>query len=88
MKYRRKPEIVEAVQWWKHGDSPLVEFPQFKQPPSPDEIHYQCKFRFLDHGMIFNGTIFCPGLWVVDSNDGVKIMSDDEFNDEFEPVEE
>jgi hypothetical protein len=25
MKYRKKPVVIEATQWFKHGDHPMVE---------------------------------------------------------------
>ena len=31
MKYRKKPVVIEAVQWFKHGDCPQVTEPSAEQ---------------------------------------------------------
>ena len=38
MKFRKKPVVIEAVQWWTHGDHPKVK-PVFKC--GPDDEHWE-----------------------------------------------
>jgi hypothetical protein len=36
MKYRKKPVVIEATQWFKHGDHPAVN-PLYGHGPDPTE---------------------------------------------------
>ena len=35
MKFRKKPVVIEATQWWTHGDHPEVK-PVFKHGPNDE----------------------------------------------------
>lgn len=55
MKFRKKPVVIEAVQWFRHGDHPLVV-----ADPSP---HVRS-----DHGWIETlegGHVVTPGDWII-----------------------
>ena len=84
MKYRKKPEIVEAVQWFNHGDHPEVL-------NISQEVEKYCMFcRKLRgcHGN-FNGILICPGDWIVFKDDNESdVFSDTDFKNTYEPVEE
>ena len=70
MKYRKKPIVIEAVQWFKHGDN----------APCPVEIitvEGRCKCdgceAMLEDGDMSHGRIgtlegshrICPGDWII-----------------------
>lgn len=86
MKYRRKPEIVEAVQWWKNGDhSDAFRYNYFG---SDDLLHRcaECKSLMREHGVL--GKIICPGMWIISYRGRSEILNEKEFNAQFEPVGE
>lgn len=62
MKYRKKPVVVEAVQWFRHGDHPYVK-------KMPHDLLYNCSgVRAEDHGWIKTlegGHIVSPGDWII-----------------------
>lgn len=63
-KYRKKPVIIEAVKWEKHGDHPEVEYLDI------DKYHTcpQCGENMQDHGWIDTlegGHRVCPGDFVI-----------------------
>ena len=63
-KYRKKPVLVEAVRWWKHGDHPEVAPFAGKQASFCD----QCNSALFNHGTIptLEGWhIVCPGDWII-----------------------
>ncbi len=83
MKYRRRAEIVDAVQWWKVGDHPAVVC-----YGGGRWICRQCGRVNMDHGLVkmVNEPI-CPGDWVVKArNRGLFIMKPAEFEAEYEKV--
>ena len=77
MKYRKKPVIIEAHQWFKNGDHPLDRIPGFEgllvkyfRRPDIDEHSYctECDKMFHDHGWIDtleDGHRVCPGDWII-----------------------
>ena len=87
MKYRRKPEIIEAVQWFKMGDHEDVEeypldaidmrFPVCEYCGKPYNIHGSFQFRTVH-----------PSNWVVTDSTGTHVMSDSEFREKYEQVED
>lgn len=75
MRYRKKPPIVEAVQWFKDGDHPKV---YKKQDLNPD-------VGCID---TIGGktTIIYPGDWIVTNESGELFsLNSIEFNERFEP---
>ena len=56
MKYRKKPVVIEAKQWWSHGDHPAVV-----KHPRGDKVDD-------DYGWIETlegGHIVSPGDWII-----------------------
>jgi len=91
-KFRNKPIIVEAVQWFKHADDPdVVPFPteRFTGFTPPCEI---CGTPMADHGWIETlegGHIVCFGDWIIVGVKGEKYpCKPDIFAATYEPVEE
>ena len=90
MKYQRKPEIVEAIQWFKHGDHPQV-----KRHWSDFEFEYcekNCGQKAF-HGMIETGegpfglSLVCPGDWIITAPNGdIGVVKDSEFREMYEVV--
>jgi len=70
MKYRKKPIVIEAVQFWKHGDHPAVQ----KIPDRyKDFIPVQDgAIGYIEN--IGNGRFVMPGDFIVSDEDG-KIQS-------------
>lgn len=64
-KFRKKPVVVEATQWFKHRDNLRVR--RFRW--EPDDTHCKHCDNDLDtHGWIDTlegGHIVCPGDWVI-----------------------
>ena len=73
MKYQRRPEIVDAIRWWKHGDHPAVE------------VHTN---PFHNRVMgIFKDEFVYPGNWVVTHPNGhIEILMDRMFEMRYEEV--
>lgn len=78
MKFRKKPVIIDATQWFKHGDHPLVRV--FEAPswvgegPPPAQMPPNC--RHCNEPPSFHGSIetlesggglfvVCPGDWII-----------------------
>ena len=62
-KYRKKPIVIEAEQWFKYGDHPEVE-----EHYSPHACSICGGLLELNHGWIETlegGHIVCPGDWII-----------------------
>lgn len=94
MKYRKKPVIVEAVQWFKDGDHPAVLSADLHRRPSiPSADHMEggtCTARYKDHGDIktLEGWhLVCPGDWIITGVKGEHYpCKPDIFKLTYEPV--
>ena len=94
MKYRKKPVVVEAAQWYKNGDHP-----QDRDPGGPQDweglvVRYyrhprgdgqqKCKHCYKlmhDHGWIDTlegGHVVCPGDWIITGVRGERYPCKDE----------
>ena len=76
-RYRKKPVVVEATQWFKNGDHPLdgptdkegkvVRY--FRRPDVKGDTRCEkCGRIFHDHGWVETlegGHIVCPGDWII-----------------------
>jgi hypothetical protein len=76
MKFRKKPVVVEAHQWFKIGDHEKVERPWSKQA---DYRCPQCHQAWGEHGAIRtlessqDGAHFvCPGDWIITGIQGER----------------
>ena len=95
MKFRKKPVVIEAIQWFRHGDNPDVQL-------FVDEKHLintgavcdgegGCGKLIINHGSIktLEGWhIVCPDDWIITGVKGEKYpCKPDIFEQTYEPVE-
>ena len=91
MKYRKKPVVVEAVQWFKHGDHSGVEL---HPEADENEICIYCGKVMSVHGWIWaesleGGYIVCPCDWIITGSKGrFYPCKPDKFNLIYEPIVE
>ena len=79
-KYRRRPEIVDAVQWFKHGDHPAVK------NPCCTSTHGHLKGS-AHHDLPY--MTVAPGCWIITMEDGcVGRVTAEDFQKYYEPVED
>jgi len=75
-RYREKGKVVDAVQWFKHGDHPEV---------TKGDLH-----EFEDEGWLpegHSGKLVSPGDYIVTYENGrVDVYSPDSFKKKFEPI--
>src|SRR3990172_3039091 len=80
-KYRKKPVVIDAEQWFKNGDNPLVK--SFSEAPYilVDTSHWDgflcvhCHQQAEHHGWIGTlegGHIVCPGDWIITGVEGER----------------
>lgn len=92
MKFRKKPVVIEATQWFKHGDDPDVkDFSWLLVVGSKNEICPHCKAIITAHGQIdtLEGSqhIVCPGDWIITGVKGERYAcKPDIFEQTYEPV--
>lgn len=102
MKFRKKPVVVEATQWFKNGDHPedgvtggaLLEgkvVRYFRHPDVPgDSLCEQCGESMHIHGWIDTlemGHRVCPGDWIIMGVHGERYpCKPDIFEKTYEPV--
>jgi len=102
-KFRKKPIVIEAVQWFKHGDHPedgpalqegkIVRF--FRRPDilgdSACISEIPCGHRMQEHGWIDTpegGHIVCPGDWIITGIKGERYPCKPSiFSQTYDPVE-
>lgn len=88
MKYRKKPIVIEAVQWFKDGDHPSVNVALFPLPVKNDKC-FICG-KSTPHGKIqtLEGQFHvCPGDWIVTGVAGEHYpVKPDIFAKTYEPV--
>ena len=87
-KYRKKPVVVEAVQWWRRGDHPKVGLRS-----GPEIIQCNaCMRAGAIHGWVQTlegGHIVCPGDWIITGIAGEHYpCKPDIFEQTYELVEE
>jgi hypothetical protein len=62
MKFRKKPVVIEATQWFKMGDHPAVEpYPFSDIAGNPDPAHKSYGWVKTLEG----GHIVTPGDWII-----------------------
>ena len=84
MKYRKKPVIVEATQWFKNGDHP-DDGPTCEEGQVVRRFHHpdisggkyceKCHMQMHAHGWVdtLEGShIVCPGDWIVTGVEGER----------------
>lgn len=83
MKFKRKPIIVEAIQWFKLDDHKDVE----EHGLSLVGAMCTCGTNYSLHGWLFSekGGKVCPGDYIVtDSTGKVKRYKEDEFKENYD----
>lgn len=66
-RYRKKPVVIEATQWFKMGDHPAVSLDKHPRKYSGDACQW-CRNVLAAHGWIETlegGHIVCPGDWII-----------------------
>ena len=67
-KFRKRPVVVEATQWFKNGDHP-EDVRRYRRLGSHDTTPCQhCGKPVRDHGWLATlegGHIVCPGDWII-----------------------
>lgn len=99
-RYRKKPVVIDAVQWWKNGDHPedgetetegaVVRF--YRHPDdSGDRECEHCGRTMHEHGWIDTlegGHIVCPSDWVITGVRGERYpVKDAIFRETYEAVD-
>lgn len=85
MKFRKKPVVIEASQWFKNGDHPKVDGHEFFP-----FMRCSCWPAIVSHGYIETlegGHIVCPGDWIITGIVGEHYpCKPDIFKATYEPV--
>lgn len=86
MKFRKKPVIIDATQWLKHGDHPAVSTAPSDQPVTLMAMKDHPEWGYLlRHKSI--GLIVVPGDWIIeDEEEGYFRVHDSDFKEKFEAV--
>jgi hypothetical protein len=101
-KFRKKPVVIEATQWFRNGDHPEDgndgegEVVRYFRRPEPEYagavLHELCGVQWHDHGWIDTlegGHTVCPGDWIITGVQGEHYpCKPDIFEATYEPVEE
>lgn len=97
-KYRKKPVIIEAEQWLKHGDNPSVTYYADPHNKTVEGIHFasqrceHCQKSKGEHGWIDTlegGHIVCPGDFIITGVAGERYPCKESiFHQTYEPVED
>jgi hypothetical protein len=85
-KYRKKPVVIEATEWFKDGDHPSVEpYPATGTCPT-------CERFLQEHGWVYTlegHHIVCPGDFIITGVNGEKYpCKPDIFAKTYELVED
>lgn len=87
-KFRKKPVVIEAIQWYDWSD---LDIDTFKAPQWSAKCEH-CGYTLAEHGEIptLEGRhIVCPGDWIITGIKGEKYpCKPDIFEATYEPVEE
>lgn len=101
-KFRKKPVVIEATQWFRNGDhpddnSPSDEFEgkvvrRFRRPGEGEKVCAMCSKTMHVHGWIDTfegGHIVCPGDYVITGVKGERYpCKPDIFAATYESVED
>lgn len=79
MKFRKKPVVIEATQWHKHGDHPAVEM-----DPAP---HVSRAYGWVP--TLEGGHVVTPGDWIITGVKGEFYpIKDDIFRETYDEVKD
>ena len=68
MKFRKKPLVIEAEQWWKDGDNIYVDSYMACFDHDPQMDCNICGNPYINHGYITTlegRQLVCPGDWII-----------------------
>ena len=68
MKFRKKPVVIEATQWFKHGDHRAVRYYKAAIASAFCKVCGTAMNEMQDHGWIETlegGYRVCPGDWII-----------------------
>jgi hypothetical protein len=89
MKFRKRPIVIDAVQWFQQGDNENVT--QFDYVHSDHVECEKCYKLMADHGWVKTfegGHIVCPNDWIITGVQGEKYpCKPDIFEKTYEKVE-
>jgi len=74
-KYRKKPVVIEAVQWDGKYTDEIINFIYFIAHWDREKVCGQCGELSSSHGRIKTlegGHIVCPGDWIITGVEGEK----------------
>ncbi len=87
MKFRRRPVIVEAIQWMKVGDHPNVI--HYTHADFPESLCPECGRTMIDHGYIDNvdtAHMVHVGDWLIQGVKGPYPCRPEMFNEKYDLV--
>lgn len=87
MKFKKKPVIIEATQWFKEGDHPEVKRSQaVRQKPNSPGVLYQSKNYYIK--TLEGDMLVTPGDWIITGVKGEHYaVKPDIFEMTYEPLE-
>ena len=65
---------AKAFQWWKHGDHPLVR---------DEDCEDGCGYIYVEDASGYDTLEVDPGCWVITGDDGVDVLTDAEFREQW-----
>ena len=74
-KYRKKPVVIEAIQWFKNGDLAVVQLYNHPIQQRNADLCQHCGVKMSNHGWIDTleaGHNVCPGDWIITGVDGER----------------
>ena len=84
-KFRKKPVVIEAVQWHKHGDHPAVEH---LPPDHPINRNARISSEWGWCPTLEGGHVVSPGDWIITGVKGEHYpCKPDIFEQTYEPAE-
>lgn len=84
MKFRKKPVVIEATQWFRHGDHPKVT--RFMRGDGVSDAWVESGEGWI--GTLEGGHIVTPGDWIITGVKGEHYpCKPDIFDMTYEPVE-
>ena len=92
-KYRKKPVVVEAEQWWPKSKNEYVCFPPAdKTSALARELCRECGVARNQHGKVYTlegWLMICPGDWIITGVKGKRYLCKaDIFAQTYEPVDD
>jgi hypothetical protein len=89
-RYRKRPVVIEATQWFKMGDHPAVKPVPVSEFPMVNDANRLCGWvDTLESGDVARGLTVIPGDWIITGVKGEHYpCKPDIFASTYEVVEE